>query len=120
VKLASPSAKSGEPGTSLELDQVVGSYEQMMKAWRDAPARRSRAVWVGQLDRELTALGGQVTALAAVNGSERAAVASAVDRVRQQAERVRPLMFTHDSRLPPAMGTAWSRFSTLVSNLKKP
>jgi hypothetical protein len=120
VKLASPSPKTPGYDASPEIEPALEAYEQVMEAWRDAPARRGGTVWAGQLDRGLTALGGHMTALAAGNPGDRAAVASAAERVRQQAERVGPLVAGNESRLPPAMVRAWGRLSTLVPNLGKP
>jgi hypothetical protein len=40
VKLRTSSAKSEVYDASFEVDQVRRGYDQMMKSWRDAPARR--------------------------------------------------------------------------------
>jgi hypothetical protein len=100
---------------SFEVDQVRRGYDQMMKAWRAAPARRAGSAWSGQLDRELDALGDPVTALARVNTGERAA-----ERVRQVTERVRPLLAGRESQLPGPMLEGWQRMSGGVRDLGKP
>ena len=72
------------------------------------------AGWAGQLDRELASLGDPVSALTRVNTSERAAVAPAAERVRQQVERVRPLVEAREAELPRAMLEGWQQMSGSV------
>jgi hypothetical protein len=93
---------------SFEVGQVPRSYDRMMKTWRDAPVRRAGATWTGQLDRERQSLGDPVGALGRVNAGERGAVASAAERVRQQVERVRPLVEAREAELPHPFLEAWS------------
>jgi hypothetical protein len=100
VRLRSGAAKREEYDASFEVDEVRRGYDEVMKAWRVAPARRAGAGWSGQLDRELASLGDPVSALARVNTGERAAVAPAAERVRQQVERVRALVQAHETELP--------------------
>jgi hypothetical protein len=105
---------------SLEVDQVRRSYDRAQKAWRDAPARRAGTAWTRELERELAALGDPVAGLGRVDAGERAAVAPAADRVRKQAERVRPLVEAHETELPRAMLEAWEEMSGAVRSLGKP
>jgi hypothetical protein len=104
---------------SFDVDQVRRGYDEMMKAWRDTPARRAGAGWSGQLDRELALLGDPVSTLARVNTSERGAVAPAAERVRQEVERVRPLVQAHQSELPRPLLDGWVRLSGWVRDLGK-
>ena len=92
----------------------------MMKAWRDAPARRAGAGWAGPLDRELASLGDPVSALTRVNASEPTAVAPAAERVRQQVERMRPLVDAREAELPRALLEGWQQISGWVRSLGKP
>ena len=55
-----------------------------------------------------------------LDAGERAAVAPAADRVRKQAERVRPLVEAHETELPRAMLEAWDEMSGAVRSLGKP
>jgi hypothetical protein len=120
VRLGSGAAKREDYDASFDVDQVRRGYDEIMKAWRDTPARRAGAAWSAQLDRELALLGDPVTTLARVNTSERAAVAPTAGRVRQQVERVRPLVQTHETELPRALLDGWARLSGWVRDLGKP
>jgi hypothetical protein len=113
-------AKSEEYDASFEVDQVRRGYDQVMKGWREAPARRAGAGWASQLDRELTSLDDPVSALTRVNAGERAAVAPAAERVRLQVERVRPLVQAHERELPPALLEGWERLSGWARSLGRP
>ena len=113
-------AKSEEYDASFEVDQVRRGYDQVMKGWRDAPARRAGAGWSSQLDRELTSLVDPVSALTRVNAGERAAVAPAAERVRLQVERIRPLVQAHERELPQALLEGWERLSGWVRSLGRP
>ena len=95
-------------------------YDQIRKAWRDAPARRTETAWTRQLDQELASLGDPVSGLGRVNAGERGAVAPAAERVRQQVERVRPLVEAHEAELPRAMLEAWEQMFGVVRSLGKP
>ena len=119
VKLG-PAAPKNDYDASFEVDQVRRGYDQVMKAWRDTPARRTGAGWTGQLDRELAALGDPVSVLTRVNTSERAAVTPAAARVRQQVERVRPLVQAREAELPRALLEGWQQMSGWVQALDKP
>ena len=119
VRLGSGAAKGQDYDASFELDQVRRGYDQMLQAWREAPARRAGAAWSGQLDRELALLGEPVSALARVNAGEEAAVGPAAERVRAQVERVRPLVQAHQSELPRALLEGWERLSGWVRSLGK-
>jgi hypothetical protein len=99
---------------------VRRGYDQVMKAWRDAPARRAGAGWAGPLDRELASLGDPVSALTRVNASERTAVTPAAERVRQQVERVRPLVEAREAELPRALLEGWQQMSGGAQSLGKP
>ena len=105
---------------SFEVDQVRRSYDQVRKAWRDAPARRTGTAWTRQLDQELASLGDPVSGLGRVNAGERGAVAPAAERVRLQVERVRPLVEAHEAELPRAMLEAWEQMFGVVRSLGKP
>jgi hypothetical protein len=120
VRLRTGAQKSEDYDASFQVDQVRRGYDEMMKAWRDAPARRAGATWAGQLDRELAALGDPVSALAGVNTGERTAVAPAAERVRRQVERVRPLVKARETELPRALLEGWQRLSGWVGFLDKP
>ena len=61
-----------------------------------------------------------MSALTRVNTSERAAVAPAAERVRQQVERVRPLVEAREAELPRAMLEGWQQMSGWVQSLGKP
>jgi hypothetical protein len=119
IKAPSPPPRE-EYDASFEVDQVRRSYDQVRKAWRDAPARRTATAWTRQLDQELASLGDPVSGLGRVNAGERAAVAPAAERVRQQAERVRPLVEAHEAELPRAMLEAWEQLFGVVRSLGKP
>jgi hypothetical protein len=119
VKLP-PAAPRNDYDASFEVDQVRRGYDQVMKAWRDTPARRTGAGWTGQLDRELASLEDPVSALTRVNTGERAAVTPAVARVRQQVERVRPLVQAREAELPRALLEGWQQMSGWVQALDKP
>jgi hypothetical protein len=119
VKLV-PAAPRNDYDASFEVDQVRRAYDQVMKAWRDAPARRTAAGWAGPLDRELASLGDPVSALTRVNTRERAAVATASERVRQQVERVRPLVEAREAELPRALLEGWQQLSGWARSLGKP
>jgi hypothetical protein len=119
VRLRTSTQKSEDYDASFEVDQVRRGYDEMMKAWRDSPARRAGAAWAGQLDRELLALGDPVSALARVNTGERAAVAPAAERVHRQVERVRPLVQARETELPPALLEGWQRLSGWAGFLDK-
>ena len=120
VRLRTGGQKSEDYDASFEVDQVRRGYDQVMKAWRDTPARRAGAGWAGQFDRELASLGDPVSALARVNTSERAAVATASERVRQQVERVRPLVQAREAELPRALLEGWQQMSGWAQSLGKP
>lgn len=105
---------------SFEVGQVKQSYDQMMKAWRDAPVRRAGPPWAGQLDKELLGLADPVSALARVNAGERAAVTPAAERVRQQVERVRPLVEAREAELPRPFVEAWEQMSGGIRSFGKP
>jgi hypothetical protein len=120
VRLRTGAQKSEDYDASFEVDQVRRGYDNMMKAWRDTPARRAGTAWTGQLDRELASLGDPVSALTRVNTGERAAVAPAAERVRQQVERVRPLVQTREAELPRALLEGWQQMSGWVQSLGKP
>jgi hypothetical protein len=120
IRLSPGAQKTEEYDASFEVDQVRRGYDKMMKAWRDAPARRAGAAWTGQLDRELASLGDPVSALARVNTGERAAVAPAADRVRQQVERVRPLVQAREAELPRALLEGWEQLFGGVGSLGRP
>ena len=59
-------------------------------------------------------------ALTRVNTSERAAVTPAAARVRQQVERVRPLVQAREADLPRALLEGWQQMSGWVQALDKP
>ena len=120
VRPRSGASTREEYDASFEVDQVRRGYEEVMRAWRDAPARRAGAGWSGQLDRELASLGDPVGALARVNTGERAAVAPAAERVRQQVERVRTLVKAHETELPRGLLEGWERLSGWVRSLGQP
>lgn len=120
VRLRTGPQKTEDYDASFEVDQVRRGYDQMVKGWRDAPARRTGAAWTAQLDRELASLGDPVSALARVNTGERAAVAPAAERVRQQVERVRPLVESRESELPRALLDGWQQLSGWVQRLGEP
>jgi hypothetical protein len=120
IRLRSGAATREDYDVSFDVDQVRRGYDEMMKAWRDTPARRAGAGWSGQLDRELALLGDPVSTLARVNTSERGAVAPAAERVRQQVERVRPLVQAHQTELPRPLLDGWVRLSGWVRDLGKP
>jgi hypothetical protein len=120
VKLSPAAPKGSDYDASSDVDRVRRGYDQVMKAWRDAPARRAAAGWAGQLDRELASLGDPVSALTRVNTSEPAAVAPVAERVRQQVERVRPLVEAREAELPRAMLEGWQQMSGSVQSLGKP
>jgi hypothetical protein len=61
-----------------------------------------------------------VSTLARINTSERGAVAPAAERVRQQVERVRPLVQAHQTELPRPLLDGWVRLSGWVRDLGKP
>lgn len=119
VKLG-PAPRGDDYDASFEVDQVRRGYDEVMKAWRDAPARRAGAAWSGQLDRELASLRDPVSALTRVNIGERAAVTPAAERIRLQVERVRPLVQAHDSELPRPLLDGWERLSGWAGRLGKP
>jgi hypothetical protein len=79
-----------------------------------------RDPWTSQLDQELASLGDPVSGLGRVNAGERGAVAPAAERVRQQVERVRPLVEAHEAELPRAMLEAWEQMFGVVRSLGKP
>jgi hypothetical protein len=119
VKLRMP--PQGESyDASFEVDQVRRGYDQMMKSWRDAPARRAGAAWASQLDRELASLGDPVTALGRVNTGEKAAVAGAAARVRDQVQRIRPLVEAREAELPRPLLDGWEQMSGWVQRLGEP
>ncbi len=120
VRLRTGAQKSEDYDASFEIDQVRRGYDQVMKAWRDTPARRTGAGWTGQLERELASLGDPVSALTRVNTNERAAVAPAAERVRQQVERVRPLVQAREAELPRALLEGWQQMSGWAQSLGKP
>jgi hypothetical protein len=120
VKLRTSSAKSEVYDASFEVDQVRRGYDQMMKSWRDAPARRGGEAWMTQLDRELASLSDPVSALARVNAGERAAVTPAAARVRQQVERIRPLVELREAELPRSLLDGWQQLSGGVQRLGQP
>jgi hypothetical protein len=104
---------------SLEVDQVRRGYDEVMKAWRDAPARRAAAPWPAELDRELAALRDPVAALGRADAKQRATVAPAADVVRRQVDRVRAIVEDHETELPRAMVEGWTRLSGWVRDLGK-
>jgi hypothetical protein len=120
VRMRPAGSKSEDYDASFEVDQVRRGYDQVMKAWRDAPARRAGAAWSGQLGRELASLEEPVGALTRVNAGERAAVAPAAERVRLQVDRVRPLVQSHETELPRALLEGWERLSGWAQSLGKP
>ena len=120
VRLRTGAPKSEDYDVSFEVDQVRLGYDKMVKAWRDAPARRAGAAWTGPLDRELASLRDPVGALARVNTGERAAVAPAAERVRQQVERLRPLVQAREADLPRDLLDGWEQLSGWVGSLGKP
>jgi hypothetical protein len=120
IRLRSAASKSEDYDVSFDVDQVRRGHDQMMKAWRDAPARRGGTEWASQLDRELASLGDPVRALTRVSTSDQAAVAPAAERVRLQAERVRPLVQAHENELPRALLEGWAQLSGWIRSLGKP
>jgi hypothetical protein len=120
VKLRTSAPKTEDYDASFDVDQVRRGYDQMMKSWRVAPARRTGAAWTSQLDRELASLGDPVSALARVSTGERAAVAPAAERVRQHVERMRPLVESRESELPRALLDGWQQLSGWVQRLGEP
>lgn len=120
VRLSPAAPKKEEYDASFEVGQVRRGYDQMMKVWRDAPARRAGETWAGQLDRELQSLGDPVSSLARVNAGERAAVAPAAERVHQQAEKVRPLVEAREAELPRPFLEAWEQMYGGVRSFGKP
>lgn len=117
VRLRTGTQTSEDYDVSFEVDQVRLGYDKMMKAWRDTPARRAGTAWTGPLDRELASLGDPVSALTRANTGERAAVAPAAERVRQQVERVRPLVQAREADLPRALLDGWQQLSGWVQSL---
>jgi hypothetical protein len=69
---------------------------------------------------ELASLGDPVSALVRVNTSERAAVTPAAERVRQQAERGRPLVQAREAELPRALLEGWQQLSGWVGRPGEP
>jgi predicted nucleic acid-binding Zn ribbon protein len=98
---------------------VRRGYDEVMKAWRDAPARRAAAPWPAELDRELAALRDPVAALGRADAKQRATVAPAADVVRRQVDRVRAIVEDHETELPRAMVEGWTRLSRWVRDLGK-
>ena len=120
VKLGTGAPKGDGYDASFEVDQVRRGYDQVMKSWRDAPARRGGQPWATQLDREFASLSDPIGALARANSSERAAVAPAAARVRQQVERIRPLVDLREAELPRALLDGWQQLSGSVQRLGEP
>jgi hypothetical protein len=114
-----PSTTAPRYDVSFEVDQVRRGYDGVMKAWRDAPARRSTAAWPRQLDQELTALREPVTALGRVDTGSQAAVAPAADRVRAQLARVQTVLQLYETDLPRPMLEEWARLSGWARDLGK-
>lgn len=120
VRLTPAAPKKEEYDASFEVDQVRRGYDQMIKSWRDAPARRTGSAWTAQLDRELASLGDPVSALARVSAGDRAAVAPAAERVRKQLERVRPLIEAREAELPRPLLDGWEQLSGWAGRLGEP
>ncbi len=120
VRLTPAAPKKEEYDASFEVDQVRRGYDQMMKSWRDAPARQTGSAWTAQLDRELASLGDPVSALARVSAGDRAAVAPAAERVRKQLERVRPLIEAREAELPRPLLDGWEQLSGWAGRLGEP
>ncbi len=108
-----------EYDASFDVDQVARAYDDVLKAWRSAPVRKTGAAWPADLDRELAALRDPVGALGKADTAQRAAVASAAARVRAQLERARPLVEDHETELPRTMVEGWTRLSGWVRDLGK-
>jgi hypothetical protein len=120
VKLRTSAPKSDGYDASFEVDQVRRGYDQVMKSWRDAPARRGGEPWASQLDREFASLRDPVSALTRVNAGERTAVTPAAARVRQQVERIRPLVELREAELPRSLLDGWEQLSGSVQRLGEP
>jgi hypothetical protein len=120
VKLRAVPPQGESYDASFEVDQVRHGYDQVMKSWRDSPARRAGTAWTTQLDRELASLSDPVSALARVNAGQRAAVAPAAARVRQQVERIRPLVEAREAELPRPLLDGWEQLSGWVQRLGEP
>jgi len=120
VKLRTSAPKSDGYDASFEVDQVRRGYDQVMKSWRDAPARRGGEPWASQLDREFASLRDPVSALTRVNAGERTAVTPAAARVRQQVVRIRPLVELREAELPRSLLDGWEQLSGSVQRLGEP
>ena len=118
VPLGAPAA-APRYDASFEVDQVRRGYDGVMKAWRDAPARRLAAAWPRQLDQELTALREPVAALGRVDTGSQAAVTPAADRVRAQLARVQTVLQLYETDLPRPMLEEWARLSGWARDLGK-
>ena len=114
-----PQATAPRYDASFEVDQVRRGYDGVMKAWRDAPARRSAAAWPRQLDQELTALREPVAALGRVDTGSQAAVTPAADRVRAQLARVQTVLQLYETDLPRPMLEEWARLTGWARDLGK-
>src|SRR5262249_4863491 len=100
VKLRTNTPKTESYDASFEVDQVRRGYDQMMKSWRDAPARRGGRGLDDPARPGAHLLKDPVSALGRVNAGERSAVAPAAARVRRQVERLRPLVEFREAELP--------------------
>jgi hypothetical protein len=118
IPLGTPAA-APRYDVSFEVDQVRRGYDGVMKAWRDAPARRTTAAWTRQLDQELTALRDPVDALGRVDTGSQAAVAPAADRVRAQLARVQSVLQLYETELPRSLLEEWARLSGWARDLGK-
>ena len=120
VRLTPAAPKKEEYDASFEVDQVRRGYDEMMKSWRDAPARQAASEWTAQLDRELASLRDPISALARVNTGDRIAVAPAAERVRKQLKRVRPLIEAREAELPRPLLDGWEQLSGWAGRLGEP